>query len=197
MEIQAPVNQQIQPSYDQNRISVMIDNSGEDSSLASPAPVEVKLTLIKSFGRRTSLATSKLKRTTERVKELTLDSTAEDFQSFKSGMAHPAITLKLMTNEDDLTTVNSFDQQCNEVLTALTDLELSIQELGHWKDDFIRENIPTAIKVDLVILFTRLFRTKSNFHLPLFNMIRQVRMFSRPWVEKKQFLTKLETEYTE
>ena len=175
----------------------MIDNSGEDSSLASPAPVEVKLTLIKSFGRRTSLATSKLKRTTERVKELTLDSTAEDFQSFKSGMAHPAITLKLMTNEDDLTTVNSFDQQCNEVLTALTDLELSIQELGHWKDDFIRENIPTAIKVDLVILFTRLFRTKSNFHLPLFNMIRQVRMFSRPWVEKKQFLTKLETEYTE
>lgn len=47
----------------------------------------------------------------------------------------------------------------------------------------------------MTMMFSKLFRSKSDFHDPLFELIKQVRIFSRPWINKKMALLELEADY--
>ncbi|KAI8910374.1 hypothetical protein EDD86DRAFT_205230 [Gorgonomyces haynaldii] len=126
---------------------------------------------------------------------LSVDSTIEDFKAFQQEIVHPAIVLEIMAEEDDLNLVTPFDVQCNQLLNALADVEAAIEELNTWKNEFIKASVPSNVKLDIVILFASLFRSKSNLHQPLFDLIKQVRIYSRPWKEKRTALRKLEYVY--
>lgn len=126
---------------------------------------------------------------------ITIESTIEDFREFQQDMLYPGFALDIMVEEDDQKKVTEFDMYCNELLEALAEVETSIEELNTWKNTFILQSVPSAVKLDIVILFARLFRSKSNLHQPLFDLIKQVRMYSRPWSEKRACLVKLDQAY--
>ena len=46
-----------------------------------------------------------------------------------------------------------------------------------------------------VISLMHLKQSKSDLHQPLFDLIKQVRLFSRPWYEKRHALLQLEQDY--
>lgn len=94
----------------------------------------------------------------ETISQLSIESTIEDFREFQSGMQHPALMLDIMTTEDDKEVLTDFDTYCNELLNALADVETSIEEMSMWKNTFVMQSVPSAVKLDIVILFARLFR---------------------------------------
>ncbi|KAI8615955.1 hypothetical protein BC830DRAFT_244398 [Chytriomyces sp. MP71] len=143
---------------------------------------------------------------------LTVDSPVTEFRAFHDDIAHPATTLELVPTEDDRTILTEFDELCNELLGNLGDFEAALEELTLWKDDFMTQSVPSTIKLQLTMLFARLFRrlvqlffvfapglmrfgSKSVMHEPLFELIRQVRLYSRPWMNKKHALIELEKDY--
>ncbi|KAJ3083348.1 hypothetical protein HDU99_010720 [Rhizoclosmatium hyalinum] len=126
---------------------------------------------------------------------LTVDSEVSDFRTFHDDMAHPANVLMLVADENDRRIYTEFDNICNELLSNLGDFEAALEELTLWKDDFMTQSVPSTIKLQLTMLFTRLFRSKSIMHEPTFELIRQVRLYSRPWMNKRQALLELEKDY--
>lgn len=62
-------------------------------------------------------------------------------------------------------------------------------------DEFLKQSAPSNVKLKMTLMFARLFRSKSDLHDPLFEMVKQVRLFSRPWVNKKLAITELEADY--
>ncbi|KAJ3352960.1 hypothetical protein HDU83_007476 [Entophlyctis luteolus] len=126
---------------------------------------------------------------------VTVDSDVPEFRSYHNEIAHPAIALNLVSGENDRTVYTEFDSLCNELLSNLADFEAALEELTIWKDDFITQSVPSTVKLQLTMLFARLFRSKSVMHEPLFELIRQVRLYSRPWVKKQDALYELEKDY--
>ncbi|KAJ3093431.1 hypothetical protein HK100_006615 [Physocladia obscura] len=126
---------------------------------------------------------------------LTADSDVHEFREFHDNIDHPATSLALIAEENDRQVHTEFDQLCNELLENLGDFEASLEELTLWKDDFMGQTVPSAIKLQLTLLFARLFRSKSSLHEPMFELIRQVRLYSRPWMNKQSALLELEKDY--
>jgi hypothetical protein len=81
------------------------------------------------------------------------------------------------------------------LLSALGDLEASLEDMTTWKDDFLTQSVPSNVKLQLAILFARMLRCKSDLHEPIFEMITQVKLYAKPWVEKRNVIMDLEKEY--
>lgn len=138
-------------------------------------------------------------------RHLSVDSDIEDFQLFMTETRHPAIVIDVLSDPHDKTIVSEFDELCNELLNCLGELEMSIEELTLFKgslpifanciDEFLKQSAPSNVKLKMTLMFARLFRSKSDMHDPLFEMVKQVRLFSRPWVNKKLAITELEADY--
>ncbi|KAI9332341.1 hypothetical protein BDR26DRAFT_869333 [Obelidium mucronatum] len=126
---------------------------------------------------------------------LSVDSEVEEFRTFHDEIAHPANVLNLVAEETDRHVFTEFDHLCNELLSNLGDFEAALEELTIWKDDFMTQSVPSTIKLQLTMLFARLFRSKSVMHEPTFELIRQVRLYSRPWMNKRHALLELEKDY--
>ncbi|KAH9263004.1 hypothetical protein BASA83_013700 [Batrachochytrium salamandrivorans] len=127
--------------------------------------------------------------------QLTMESIVSDFKQFQEAMQHPCMLLGIIPSENDNEVHNELDSLCNELLTTLAELETSLEDITSWKDDFLKQSVPSHIKLELTILFARLFRSKSDLHEPFFELIKAVRLYSRPWMEKRNALYKLQEEY--
>ncbi|TPX43256.1 hypothetical protein SeMB42_g04791 [Synchytrium endobioticum] len=146
------------------------------------------------------------------------DSTAQELLEHANRVSHPATVLGVFDKWNtlqvhsrpttsgyvgDRQTTNTkkqdtteHDELCTEVLSALGELEASIEEVMRWKDSFIsNQGVPSVVKLKLMIMFTRLFRSKSDLHEPLFELIKQVRVFSEPWSDRRRALLAIENDF--
>ncbi|KAI8929926.1 hypothetical protein BC831DRAFT_441618 [Entophlyctis helioformis] len=160
---------------------------------------KVRLSPIDGANLNKQVLTSRARINTEPLEmepcKLSIESTLQDFRIFQSAMRHPGALLGLIAKEDDKEVHSEFDDLCNELLIVLGELEASLEDITLWKDDFLKQSVPSAVKLELTLLFAKLFRSKSDLHQPLFELIKSVRLFSRPWREKRHALLELESEY--
>ncbi|KAJ3330131.1 hypothetical protein HDU76_006363 [Blyttiomyces sp. JEL0837] len=126
---------------------------------------------------------------------LTVESSVSEFRSMHQEIPHPATVLNLVADESDREIYSEFDNLCNEVLSSIGDFEASLEEMTIWKDDFLTQTVPSNVKLQLTMMFARLFRSKSELHEPLFELLKQVRLYSRPWANKRFALLELEKDY--
>ncbi|KAJ3038756.1 hypothetical protein HDV00_000330 [Rhizophlyctis rosea] len=127
--------------------------------------------------------------------EVTVDSSIEHLRHLSESMQHPAHVLGVYPNEQDLTTYTEFDDLCSETLTVVGEFETALEDMTMWKDDFLRQSVPSNVKLQLTLLFARLFRSKSDMHEPMFELIKKVRLYSRPWLDKRFALVELEKDW--
>ena len=59
----------------------------------------------------------------------------------------------------------------------------------------MKQNIPSSVKLSLVLLFSRLFRSNSSLHGPIFELTRTAKIYSSAWIEKRNALYSLEEEF--
>ncbi|KAI8814958.1 hypothetical protein BJ742DRAFT_864892 [Cladochytrium replicatum] len=142
-----------------------------------------------------SLSSRESNRTASPVHVPSLDSKVPEFRAFHKNIPHPAMTLNLMADESDRQVFSEFDRLCNEVLAVMGEFEASLEEMTIWKDGFLKTSVPSSVKLQLALLFSRLFRSKSDLHEPLFELLKRVRMYSRPWTDKCAALIELEKDY--
>ncbi|KAJ3048385.1 hypothetical protein HK097_010621 [Rhizophlyctis rosea] len=98
-------------------------------------------------------------------------------------------------NEQDMTVYTEFDELCSEMLSVVGEFETALEDMTMWKDDFLKQQVPSNVKLHLTLLFARLFRSKSDMHEPMFELIKQVRLYSRPWLDKRFALVELEKDW--
>jgi hypothetical protein len=89
---------------------------------------------------------------------LTTESPVVEFREFHEDMAHPAMVLNLIADEDDREVYTEFDDICNEILTTLGEFESALEDMTIWKDDFLTQSVPSTVKLQLTLLFSKLFR---------------------------------------
>ena len=86
----------------------------------------------------------------------------EEFRKFRDAMKHPASRMDMDVSAIGIEEAQSQNNQvtslCKEVLTTITDFQSAMEELTIWKNEFLKQNIPSGIKLSLVLLFSRLFR---------------------------------------
>jgi hypothetical protein len=97
----------------------------------------------------------------------------------------------LLKNATPQTTFNSLISSLTE---NILEFESSIEELIEWKDEVILK-MPSEIKLDMLLLFSKLFRTKSNLHNPLFELIRLVKIYSPEWNINREKMLELEKDF--
>ncbi|KND02215.1 uncharacterized protein SPPG_09051 [Spizellomyces punctatus DAOM BR117] len=132
---------------------------------------------------------------THQHEQLTVDSSIDDIREYGASVLHPGKVLGVLPDEYDRDVYTEFDELCNEMLTVLGEFETALEEMTIWKDDFLRQTVPSNIKLQLTLLFARLFRSKSELHEPVFELVKQVRVYSRPWLDKRYALVELEKDY--
>ncbi|KAJ3147557.1 hypothetical protein HDU86_007955 [Geranomyces michiganensis] len=127
--------------------------------------------------------------------KLSMDSSIEDIRKYGQSVQHPGKLMNVLPDEYDREVQTEFDVICNELLNVLGEFETALEEMTIWKDDFLKQTVPSNIKLQLTLLFARLFRSKSDLHEPMFELIKQVRVYSRPWLNKSFSLVELEKDY--
>ncbi|KAJ3210133.1 hypothetical protein HDU67_005634 [Dinochytrium kinnereticum] len=98
----------------------------------------------------------------ERLLGLTAVSAVQEFRLYHQDIPHPATVLNLVADEQDRDIYSVFDELCNELLCALGDFEASLEEMTIWKDDFLTQTVPSNVKLQLTLLFSRLFRRQNH-----------------------------------
>ncbi|KAL5035522.1 hypothetical protein BDV3_005424 [Batrachochytrium dendrobatidis] len=126
---------------------------------------------------------------------LSINSVIQDFKRFQGSQQHPGTILNIITSEDDPVVYTEFDILCNNLIQVLSNLETSIEDVTAWKNDFLKQSVPSDVKLELTLLFSKLYRSKSDFHQPFFDLVKAVKMYSRPWGDKRNALLKLQTEH--
>ncbi|KAI8593918.1 hypothetical protein BDZ88DRAFT_401957 [Geranomyces variabilis] len=126
---------------------------------------------------------------------LSVDSSIDDMRKYGQSVQHPGKLMNVLPDEYDREVQTEFDLTCNELLNVLGEFETALEEMTIWKDDFLKQTVPSNIKLQLTLLFARLFRSKSDLHEPMFELIKQVRVYSRPWLNKSFSLVELEKDY--
>ncbi|KAJ3176758.1 hypothetical protein HDU87_004897 [Geranomyces variabilis] len=126
---------------------------------------------------------------------LSVDSSIDDMRKYGQSVQHPGKLMNVLPDEYDREVQTEFDITCNELLNVLGEFETALEEMTIWKDDFLKQTVPSNIKLQLTLLFARLFRSKSDLHEPMFELIKQVRVYSRPWLNKSFSLVELEKDY--
>lgn len=122
---------------------------------------------------------------------ISAESSVAEFRNFQKTINHPI--LKVAPN--DHVVFQEFEAICVELLSTLGDLEASLEDMTNWKDDFLTQSVPSNVKLQLAILFARMLRCKSDLHEPIFELITQVKLYAKPWVEKRNVIMDLEKEY--
>lgn len=82
----------------------------------------------------------------------------EEFKVFRQELKHPAVIMNVLTESDDDQVVTEFDSLCNELLECLGELEHSLLEFTEWKNEFLDQSAPGALKLQITLLFCKLFR---------------------------------------
>ncbi|KAJ3294253.1 dimethyladenosine transferase, partial [Borealophlyctis nickersoniae] len=131
----------------------------------------------------------------EYAHDITVDSSVDDLRHYTKKMAHPAVVLGVYPDDHNFDVYTEFDELCNELLSVVGEFETALEEMTIWKDDFLKQTVPANVKLQLTLLFAKLFRSKSDMHEPMFELIKQVRLYSRPWLNKRSALLELEKDH--
>ncbi|KAJ3182253.1 hypothetical protein HDU85_003295 [Gaertneriomyces sp. JEL0708] len=117
----------------------------------------------------------------------------DQLRTLSSQIPHPAMRLNLIPS--DPATQSIFHTLCNDLLIRLGDVETAIEELIRWKDAFLTQTVPSSVKLDLGLLFARVVRAKTELHEPLFELVKQVRVYGIDWRVRKEVLVELERDF--
>ncbi|KAI9003241.1 hypothetical protein BC832DRAFT_560295 [Gaertneriomyces semiglobifer] len=117
----------------------------------------------------------------------------DQLRTLSSQIPHPAMRLNLIPS--DPATQSIFHTLCNDLLIRLGDVETAIEELIRWKDAFLTQTVPSSVKLDLGLLFARVVRAKTELHEPLFELVKQVRVYGSDWRVRKDVLVELERDF--
>jgi hypothetical protein len=66
--------------------------------------------------------------------------------------------MNALPREGDREIVNEFDPICNELMDIVGQFESSLEELAIWKDEFLQQHVPSFVKLNLTVMFARLYR---------------------------------------
>ncbi|KAI8895100.1 hypothetical protein BC833DRAFT_623343 [Globomyces pollinis-pini] len=124
--------------------------------------------------------------------DLHVNSHPDEFRKLQASFEHPLTVLGI---ENETETVPVFQPICHDLIQNLTEMEASIEDLMKWKEEFIKQNVPSSVKLEITLLFSKLFRSKSDLHQPLFEMIKQVKLFSKSWSVNRSNMINLERDY--
>ncbi len=120
------------------------------TSLSSPQPLQ-PLKALKGIDKPLSKPGSPRK-------ELAVDSPISDFREVQRDFQHPALLLNILPDQKDREVFTEYDKICNEVLAALSEIEMAIEEMTLWKDDFLKQSAPSNVKLQMTLMFARVFR---------------------------------------
>ncbi|ORX78958.1 hypothetical protein BCR32DRAFT_246753 [Anaeromyces robustus] len=88
-----------------------------------------------------------------------------------------------------------FNELKEQIINGIGEVENAINEFVEWKNEIINNNIPSNMKLEITLLFSRLFRSKNILLTPLFETLRKIDIYSRKWVNKDRALSKIEEDY--
>lgn len=120
---------------------------------------------------------------------ISIDSECEEFREFQMAQNHPIEHLEAPKPS------SIFINLTNQILETLTEVEIAVEELMNWKDDLMEKSIPAEMKLDISLLFSCLFRSKSNLHNPLFELLKLVGIYSGEWDINRTSLLNLEQDF--
>ncbi|KAJ3011207.1 hypothetical protein HKX48_006972 [Thoreauomyces humboldtii] len=178
-------------SASQSRSGFLLPPSIPESRPSVVGPVKKRPGSLWNSDETDELATFRQKQ----HQQLSADSSIDDIRRYGQAVQHPGKLMKVLPDEYDRDVQTEFDVTCNELLNVLGEFETALEEMTIWKDDFLKQTVPSNIKLQLTLLFARLFRSKSDLHEPMFELIKQVRVYSRPWLNKSFSLLALEKDY--
>ena len=182
------------------RKSFLVDFSSRRSSFIDPGQRETESGLVLpslgSFRKARNIQEDEDWRNESNSSvELSVESSVADFKNYHKKVSHPATIIKVTAPDTDREVFTEFDLLCNEILAVIGELESSLEDMTNWKDDFLKQSVPSNVKLQLATLFSRMLRSKSDLHEPIFELVRQIKVYSRPWLNKKSSLMELEREY--
>ncbi|KAI8519166.1 hypothetical protein Bbelb_024230 [Branchiostoma belcheri] len=90
---------------------------------------------------------------------------------------------------------NKFDALCDGILSAVSLLSNSLQEVIDLKDELLEHSLPPNVLVRLAIVSGKIFRSVTDLNVPVTELVRLVRVYSEPWDEKSEALKKLHADY--
>ncbi|KAJ3254875.1 hypothetical protein HK103_006771 [Boothiomyces macroporosus] len=123
------------------------------------------------------------------------DSSISEFKDFQNGVDHPSNVVGIHLTPTVSLPDSIFTKLTNELLENTANVESAIEDLMKWKDDFVKQSVPSAVKLEVTLLFSKLFRSKSDLHQPLFELIKQVRYYSQTWSAGREKMLVLEKDY--
>lgn len=112
----------------------------------------------------------------KQIFNMSIEAPIREFQSFYEAMNHPAATLLLdvsgdlpVSTEKDKETAetgNHIVTLCDEVLTSVANFESSMGDFNLWKNEFLKQSLPSGVKLTFITLFSRLLRRYAQ-HLKM------------------------------
>jgi len=90
---------------------------------------------------------------------------------------------------------NEFSYLKKELVDGIGEFEDSLNEFVEWKNEIFKNNIPSNMKLDITLLFSRLFRSKNILLTPLFETLRKIDIYSSKWVNNDRSISKIEEDY--
>ncbi|KAJ3302619.1 hypothetical protein HDV03_004804 [Kappamyces sp. JEL0829] len=116
-------------------------------------------------------------------------SVSSDFRDFQSLIPHPLVRLGIEQGP------SPFDQLAEEIKECLVEFEGSLEELLRWKERLGSEPVSSMLKLESTVLLSKLYRTKSELHQPLFELVKQAQLYSRTWNVNRAAMIELEKDY--
>ncbi|KAI9190052.1 hypothetical protein H9P43_001485 [Blastocladiella emersonii ATCC 22665] len=93
------------------------------------------------------------------------------------------------------TIVNPFMVMCDDVVNSLAEFESAMQTFSLWKNDFLKQNVTSGVKLTLALMVSKIVRTQSDLSQMVLELIRGVRVYSSQWADKLNAITELEEEH--
>ncbi|KAJ1507674.1 hypothetical protein HMI56_007674, partial [Coelomomyces lativittatus] len=116
----------------------------------------------------------------------------------QKNQSHPS-TLEGMVSSISITKdkkiLNPFFMLCEDVLNSLAEFESYMQSFSSWKDDFLKQNVTSSMKLSLALLVAKLFRAQSDLTQMVMEMVRCIKIYSQPWTGKLNAIMTLEEEH--
>ncbi|KAJ3364691.1 hypothetical protein GGF32_001330 [Allomyces javanicus] len=105
-----------------------------------------------------------------------------------SGGAAPAATAT-----DQI--LNPFAIMCDDVVNSLAEFESAMQTFSQWKNDFLKQNVTSGVKLTLALMVAKIIRSQSDLSQIVLELVRTVRTFSSAWSDKLNAIAELEDEH--
>ncbi|XP_074662984.1 uncharacterized protein LOC141915380 isoform X3 [Tubulanus polymorphus] len=90
---------------------------------------------------------------------------------------------------------NKFDDLCLGTLSSIALIHECLNELLDFKNELVMHALPSNVLLKLTLLSGKVYRSVSDLHTPLNELVRMVSVYSKPWGEKSTALKKLHDDY--